>query len=651
MSVAAPTSGPLSGLTVLDLSRVLAGPYCAMMLSDLGARVIKVEQPGKGDDSRGYGPFNTKGTSAYFTSINRAKESIALDLKSPDDRATFEALLATADIVVENFRPGVMARLGYGFEALHARFPRLIYCAVSGFGQTGPDSGKAAYDVVAQGLSGMMSITGHPGGPPTRVGTSIADITGGMFACSGVLAALLHRHKMGQGQLVDVAMLDGQLAVLESAIARTVVTGTSPQPLGTHHPGITPFGAFACQDGHIIIAIGNDALWATLAQTLNQPNWITDPQFATNAARNKKLFEVAALLESVLQTQGSSHWLAQLDAAGIPCAPINDVAQAMAMPQVLARNMIVQSAYEDGTPLHIAGSPIKFSAMPDAPTRARAAKLDEHGPAIRTALRTPDGALEMDLLRSAHRLADTAGALVRRYFRQPCAVDIKPDKSPVTLADRAVEAALRETLEKEFPDHGIIGEEFGSVRAEADYVWVLDPIDGTRAFMAGKPTFGTLIALLHKGTPVLGLIDQTIVQDRWLGARGHLTTHNGAPAKTRSCTALATASIATTGPSYFKPVELQAYERVRSMSATSLWGGDCYNYGLLASGHIDVVIESGLKLHDFAALVPVINGAGGLICDWHGAPLTHCATGHSSGQVLALGDASLLLAVRHFLEG
>jgi CoA:oxalate CoA-transferase len=638
---------PLSGITVVDLSRVLAGPYCALMLSDLGARVIKVEQPGKGDDTRRYGPFSASGKSGYFSSINRAKESIALDLKNPDDRAVLDGLLSTADVLVENFRPGVMEKLGLGWSALHARFPRLIYCAVSGFGHSGPDSQKAAYDVVAQGLSGMMSITGHPGGPPTRVGTSIGDISAGMFACAGVLAALLHRHKSGDGQLVDVAMLDGQLAILESAITRYEVTGQPPLPLGTHHPGITPFGAFACADGHIIIAAGNDDLWACLARALAQPQWIDDPKLATNPARNVDIFGVEALLETVLQKNSRAHWLHLLDAAGVPCAPINSVADAVAMPQVAARNMMVTTAYEDGAPLRVAGTPIKLSASVDAPTRARAARLDEHGPAIRAALQAPNGALDMDFLRTAQRLADEAGRIVRRYFRQPCAVDTKADKSPVTLADRAVEAALRALLETEFPDHGIIGEEFGRVREAADYIWVLDPIDGTRSFMSGKPTFGTLIALLHKGLPVLGLIDQCIVQDRWLGAAGHATTHNGGPAKTRNCAALAQATIATTGPSYFTPHELSAYERVRVAAPTSLWGGDCYNYGLLASGHIDVVIESGLKLHDFAAMAPIINGAGGLICDWQGAPISAA----SSGQVLALGDAGLLDSVRDRLHG
>jgi CoA:oxalate CoA-transferase len=636
---------PLAGLTVIDLSRVLAGPYCTMMLSDLGARVIKIEQPGKGDDSRSIGPFNAAGHSAYFTSVNRAKESIALDLKSTDDRMVFDALLASADVLVENYRPGVMEKLGLGYATLHARYPRLIYCAVSGFGQTGPDAHKAAYDMVVQGLGGIMSITGHPGGPPTRVGTSVGDITAGMFACSGILAALLHRHASGEGQLVDVAMLDGQIAILESAIARYAVTGESPPPLGAHHPGITPFGAFKCADGHVIIAAGNDALWATLCIALAQPQWIADVRFVTNKARIAHVGDVAAALESVLSAQPCAHWLALLDDAAVPCAPINTIAQAVSMPQVRARTMMVQTAYEDGSPIEIAGSPIKFSAHADSATRGGAAKLDAHGPAIRAGLLAPENALDMDFLRLGQRLADTAGTIVRRYFRTAVPVDIKPDKSPVTLADRAVESALRTILEQQHPDHGIIGEEFGSLRETADYVWVIDPIDGTRSFMSGKPTFGTLIALLHKGTPVLGLIDQCIVGDRWIGAHGHATRHNGIPARTRSCAALAQATLATTGPGYFKANELRAYERVRTATATALWGGDCYNYGLLASGHIDVVIESALKLHDFAALVPIINGAGGLICNWQGAPLGMDSIGH----VLALGDARLLPRVKNLL--
>ena len=634
--MACPT--PLSGITVVDLSRVLAGPYCSMMLCDLGARVIKIEQPGKGDDSRSFGPFSLAGHSAYFTSINRAKESIALDLKAPADRAVLEALLAQADVLVENFRPGVMDKLGFGWDALHARYPRLIYCAVSGFGLTGPDSRKAAYDVVAQGLSGMMSVTGNPGSPPTRAGSSIADISAGMFACSGVLAALLYRQHSGEGQLVDVAMLDGQIALLESAIARTALTGKPPGPMGSHHPGITPFGAFACADGHVILAIGNDALWADFARALGCPKWIDDPALASNAMRNANLARVIALLEAELKKRPRDHWLALLEAAGIPCAPIHNVAEAMAMPQLAARNMIVGTALEDGTPLHIAGSPIKLSASPDSKSRVRAPKLDEHGPAIRSALATPSGALDADLLRLAHRMADRAGTLVRRYFRQPNAVDIKADNSPVTLADRAVEETIRETLTRELPDHGIIGEEFGTVRGDADWLWVIDPIDGTKSFMAGRTSFGTLIALLYKGVPVLGLIDQCIVGDRWIGGTGHVTRHNGMPVRSRACASLASAHIATTGPSYFQPGPLARFETLRARCGISLWGGDCINYAHLASGYIDIVAEHGLKLHDFAALVPVVEGAGGVMRNWRGEPLSQA----SGGDVIALGDARLL---------
>jgi inositol-phosphate phosphatase / L-galactose 1-phosphate phosphatase / histidinol-phosphatase len=253
--------------------------------------------------------------------------------------------------------------------------------------------------------------------------------------------------------------------------------------------------------------------------------------------------------------------------------------------------------------------------------------------------------LDHEFLDMASHLADEAAHIVRRYFRQPCSVNIKQDKSPVTIADRAVEEALRSIITKHYPDHGIIGEEFDAVQDDADYIWVLDPIDGTRSFMSGKPTFGTLIALLYKGVPVLGLIDQCIVQDRWLGAQGHATTYNATLTKTRACTMISHATIATTGPNYFTAQEWQSYETVRKAAATSIWGGDCYNYGLLASGHIDIIIESGLKLHDFAALVPIVNGAGGLICDWQGAPLTQT----SPGQILALGDATLQLPVSHLL--
>jgi CoA:oxalate CoA-transferase len=375
----------LRDITVVDLSRVLAGPYCTMVLADLGARVIKVERPDGGDDSRHIGPFKG-GESAYFASINRAKESIALDLKADADRAVFEALIARADVLVENYRPGVMAKLGYGWPALHARFPRLIYAAASGFGHTGPDSQKAAYDMVVQAMGGIMSVTGWPGGPPTRVGTSVGDITAGLFTAIGILSALHDRERTGEGQFVDVAMLDGQIAILENAVARYAVSGVAPGPLGARHPSITPFAAYACQGGHIVIAAGNDALWAALLDTLGLAAARADPRFASNAARSDHADAVAALIEAALAPHPAAYWLPRLEAAGVPCGPLNTVAQALAEPQVRARNMVIETALADGTPLIAAGNPVKLSAHADPATRAKAPALDEHGPAIRREL-------------------------------------------------------------------------------------------------------------------------------------------------------------------------------------------------------------------------------------------------------------------------
>lgn len=371
--------GPLSDLLVIDLSRVLAGPYATMVLADLGARVIKVERPDGGDDARAYGPF-IKGQSAYFASINRGKQSIALDLKAAADRVIFEALLARADVLVDNYRPGVMARLGYGWDVLHARFPRLIHAATSGFGQTGPDSQKAAYDMVVQAMGGIMSVTGHPGGPPTRVGTSIGDITAGLFTVIGITTALHDRAKTGLGQFVDVAMLDGQIAILENAIARYAATGQSPGPLGARHPSITPFAAYSCADAPIVIAAGNDQLFAALCTALGLPG--DDPRFAGNDARTSHAEALADVIETVLQTRPAAHWLAALDAAGVPCGPLNTIGEALANPQVRARHMVVETALPDGTPLIAAGNPVKLSAHPDSAQRPPAPALDEDRAAI-----------------------------------------------------------------------------------------------------------------------------------------------------------------------------------------------------------------------------------------------------------------------------
>jgi CoA:oxalate CoA-transferase len=373
--------GPLSGLVVVDLTRVLAGPYCTMVLADLGARVIKVETPETGDDSRHIGPF-IKGKSAYFMSLNRGKESIALNLKDDADRSIFEDLLARADVLVENYRPGVMEKLGYGWDDLHARYPRLIYAAASGFGHTGPYKTRPAYDMVVQGMGGIMSITGHPGGPPTRVGSSIGDITAGLFTAIGVNAALYHRESSGEGMKVDVAMLDCQVAILENAIARYAATGVAPGPLGARHPSITPFAAYQASDGHIIIAAGNNTLFERLCGVLERPDLLADEGFATNDLRSQNVDRLAQEMERTLKSDTVDAWMEKLEAAGVPCGPINNVEQALNDPHVRSRNMVVTVDDPVTGPLEIAGNPIKLSAYGDPATRGTVPDLDAGRDAI-----------------------------------------------------------------------------------------------------------------------------------------------------------------------------------------------------------------------------------------------------------------------------
>jgi len=384
-----PASGPLSGLVVVDLTRVLAGPYCSMILLDMGARVIKVERPGSGDDSRQIGPF-IEDKSAYFMSLNRGKESIALDLKAPADRAIFERLLDHADVLLENFRAGTMEKLGYGFGALHRRYPKLIYAATSGFGQTGPYKSRSAYDMVAQAMGGVMSLTGRPGEGPVRVGTSIGDLAAGLFTVIGVQGALLHRNTTGEGQLVDVAMLDCQVALLENAIARYFATGQVPGPLGTRHPTITPFQAFKTADDYIVIAAGNDSLFRKMVSCIGAAALADDPRFHTNMTRSRNVDMLEAELEAVLVSRSGSHWLGVLHEAGIPCGPINTVDKVLSDPQVLARNMVVQAEDPTVGKLGMAGNPVKLSAFADPATRAPAPDLDADREAILASFGIPD---------------------------------------------------------------------------------------------------------------------------------------------------------------------------------------------------------------------------------------------------------------------
>ncbi|MFI5001968.1 MAG: CaiB/BaiF CoA transferase family protein [Reyranellales bacterium] len=373
--------GPLSGFLVVDLSRILAGPYCTLLMAEMGARVIKVEPPKGGDDARAYGPF-IKGKSTYFASVNRGKESIALDLKKDADKRIFEKLLAKADVLVENFRPGTMEKLGYGWEMLHPKYPKLIYASASGFGHTGPNSKDPAYDMVMQGMGGIMSITGNEGQPPARVGMSIGDIGAGLYTAVAVNAALVHRLKTGESTKVDIGMFDCQLALLENAIMRYTVEGEIPGPLGARHPTITPFQAFRTADGAIIIAAGNDALFVKMCEALGKSDWAADPNYKTNALRQKHHGKLQHGIEALLAAKSTQHWIDLLGKAGIPCGPINNIAQALAHPQVAARNMLVEVPDGSGGTLKLAGNPLKMSAFADPPTRPAAPDLDADRDAI-----------------------------------------------------------------------------------------------------------------------------------------------------------------------------------------------------------------------------------------------------------------------------
>jgi CoA:oxalate CoA-transferase len=376
-----PNRGPLSGITVIDLSRILAGPYCTMLMAEMGARVIKVEPPKGGDDAREYGPF-IGGRSTYFASINRGKESIALDLKADKDKAIFEKLLEIGDVIVENFRPGTMEKLGYGWETLHARYPKLIYACASGFGHTGPNSKDPAYDMVVQGMGGMMSITGYPGQPPARVGMSIGDIGSGLYTAIAVNAAIVHRLKTGESTKIDVAMFDCQLALLENAVVRYTVEGEIPGPLGARHPTITPFQAFKTADGNIIIAAGNDSLFVKMCDALGVPEMAQRPEYKTNALRLKQQAQLQETIEAILSKKTTTEWIAIVGKAGVPCGPINNIAQAMQHPQVEARNMLVDVPDGSGGTLKVVGNPLKMSAFADPTTREVAPDLDANRAAI-----------------------------------------------------------------------------------------------------------------------------------------------------------------------------------------------------------------------------------------------------------------------------
>jgi CoA:oxalate CoA-transferase len=381
-STRAMTAGPFSGLLVIDMTHVLNGPFATTLLTDLGARVIKIEPPGHGDDTRGYGPFH-KGQSLYFSSINRGKESIVLNLKDEADREIFLNMVRQADVVAENFRPGAMARLGFAYEDLSRLNPRLIYASSSGFGQTGPLSTYPAYDTIIQAMSGIMSLTGSPDGPPTRVGTSLSDLIAGVFMFSGIVSALYAREQTGAGAQVDVAMFDSAFAFLEHGGMEYLATGEAPGRIGNRHPSIAPFDVFESSDGQVIICCGNDHLFNQLCRTIGRPELITDKRFQGNHDRLENNVALKAELEVTLKREPAAYWLEIIHEAGVPIGPLLNVAEAAEHPQISARNMVIEAGN-----LRMPGNPVKISGYDDPHVRNGAPALDQHGAALRREFRS-----------------------------------------------------------------------------------------------------------------------------------------------------------------------------------------------------------------------------------------------------------------------
>jgi CoA:oxalate CoA-transferase len=352
---------PLGGVRVLDLTRVLAGPFCTMNLADLGAEVIKIEMPGRGDDSRSFAPTMPSGDSGYFYSVNRGKRSVTLDLRTEDGAEIFLELAAKSDVVVENFSPGTMDRFKVGYDRLKAVNPKIILCSISGFGQTGPMTSAPAYDIVAQALGGTMSITGDEGGVPVRCGVSVGDLSAALYGTIAILSALRVRDRDGVGNHVDIAMLDCQVAMLEDALARYSVSGKIPGRLGTRHPSITPFQQFRAADDYFVMGAGNEAIWLRFCDAISMPELKTDSRFVTNADRTTNHRALETILAGHFATRPRAHWLGLLTEASVPCAPIANVEDVTRDPHLAARNMILHAEHPSYDGLIVPGSPLKAS--------------------------------------------------------------------------------------------------------------------------------------------------------------------------------------------------------------------------------------------------------------------------------------------------
>jgi crotonobetainyl-CoA:carnitine CoA-transferase CaiB-like acyl-CoA transferase len=374
-------TGPLTGLRVVDLSRVLAGPFCTMMLGDLGAEIIKVERPGSGDDTRGWGPPFADGESAYFLGVNRNKRSITLDLKQPEGREILAGLLATADVLVENFRMGTLERLGFDAEWLAEHAPRLVRVTISGYGSTGPLAGRPGYDFILQAETGLMSITGEPDGAAMKLGVAIVDLCTGMQAAISALSALEARHRTGRGQHAEVSLHDTGLSMLANVAANHLVSGDDPQRFGNGHPNIVPYRTYEARDGEVAIAVGNDAQFRRFAALVGHPEWADDPRFTRNADRVRNRDEIDRLVGEVVAKEDRDHWLRVCDEAGIPCGPIRSVSEALATEHAAAREMLVDVEHPTAGLVRLLGSPFKLSATPTS-IRTPPPLLGEHTDAI-----------------------------------------------------------------------------------------------------------------------------------------------------------------------------------------------------------------------------------------------------------------------------
>lgn len=354
----------LSDVVVIDLSRVLAGPYCTMMLGDLGATVIKVEHPGKGDDTRHFGPPYIAGESAYYLGLNRNKQSILLDFSTPEGKERLLKLVSTATVLVENFRPGSLERQGLGYEALHAINPGLIYCSISGYGQTGPYASRPGYDFVAQAESGLMSVTGEIDGDPQRVGSPVGDVSAGMFACMSILAALRVRDHTGKGQYIDISLLETTISLLSNVSSNYLISGEEAQRFGNGHPNIVPYQAFHTEDGYVVVSCGNDRLYQALCHLLAREDLAADPRFATNPQRVRNRKELVPVLQEEFLRRRTDEWLPELRAAGIPCGPINTVSQIFNDPHIQARGVVWECEHPTAGKIKLSGSPMHLSETP-----------------------------------------------------------------------------------------------------------------------------------------------------------------------------------------------------------------------------------------------------------------------------------------------